>query len=104
MNYAIVQASGRQFLIKPGKWYDIDLIKKTNLGDFIVLNKILLIKNENKIQFGRPFLNLCGLPAKIIQEVKGKKIIILKTKPKKKYTRVQGHRQAYTRVQINSLN
>lgn len=104
MNYAIVQTSGRQFLVKPGKWYDIDLIKETNLGDIILLNKILLIKNENKIQFGQPFLNFCQLPAKIIQEVKGKKIIILKTKPKKNYTRVQGHRQSYTRVQINNLN
>jgi large subunit ribosomal protein L21 len=104
MNYAIVQTSGRQFLVKPGKWYDIDLIKETNLGDIILLNKILLIKNENKIQFGQPFLNFCQLPAKIIQEVKGKKIIILKTKPKKNYTRTKGHRQGYTRVQIDNLN
>ena len=38
------------------------------------------------------------------KQVKGKKITVLKTKPKKKYTRTRGHRQAYTRVQIDELS
>ena len=37
-----------------------------------------------------------------IQQVKGKKITVLKTKPKKNYTRTRGHRTLYTRVQIDS--
>ena len=55
MKYAIAQASGKQMLIKPGQWYDIDFIKKGNLGDFIYLNKILLFRDEDKIQLGKPF-------------------------------------------------
>jgi ribosomal protein L21 len=50
MKYAIAQTSGKQFLIKPGEWYDVDFISNGNIGDFIYLNKILLFKNENKIQ------------------------------------------------------
>jgi large subunit ribosomal protein L21 len=99
MKYVIAQTSGKQFLFKPGEWYDIDLIKDGELGDFISLNKILLFKNETKVQIGQPFLT-SQIPAKIIQQVKGKKITVLKTKPKKKYTRTKGHRQAYTRIQI----
>jgi len=104
MKYAIAQTSGKQFLIKPGQWYDVDLISNGNLGDFIYLNKILFFRNNNKIQLGKPFLIDSQIPAKIIQEVKGPKITVLKTKPKKKYTRTRGNRQAYTRVQIDSLN
>jgi large subunit ribosomal protein L21 len=74
------------------------------LGDFIYLNKILLFKNNKKIQLGEPFLTNSYISAKIIQQVKGPKIIVLKTKPKKKYTRTQGHRQSYTRIQIDLLN
>jgi len=102
MKYAIAQTSGKQFLIKPGQWYDVDFING-NLGDFIYLNKILLFRKENQIQLGKPFLTDSQIPAKIIQQVKGKKITVLKTKPKKKYTRTKGHRQAYTRVQIDAL-
>jgi len=103
MKYAIAQTSGKQFLIKPGQWYDVDFISKGKIGDFIYLNKILLFRNENKIQIGTPFLENSKIPAKIIQQVKGKKITVLKTKPKKNYTRTRGHRQLYTRVQIDSL-
>ena len=104
MKYAIAQTSGKQFLLKPGQWYDVDFIKNGNLGDFIYLNKILFFRKDNKIQLGKPFLLNSQLPAKIVQQVKGKKITVLKTKPKKNYTRTRGHRQSYTRVQIDSLN
>ena len=68
------------------------------------MNKVLFFRNGNKVQLGKPFLNESKIPAKIIQQVKGKKITVLKTKPKKRYTRTRGHRQPYTRVQIDTLN
>ncbi len=103
MKYAIAQTSGKQFLVKPGKWYDIDFISNGKEGDIIYLNKILFFRNENKVQIGKPFLTNSQIPAKIIQQIKGPKITVLKTKPKKRYTRTKGHRQLYTRVQIDSL-
>ena len=102
MKYAITQTSGKQFLIKPCQWYDIDFIQNCKLGDFISINKVLFFRKENEIQLGKPFLENSQIPAKIIQQVKGQKITVLKTKPKKKYTRVRGHRQPYTRVQIDN--
>jgi large subunit ribosomal protein L21 len=103
MKYAIAQTSGKQFLIKPGEWYDLDFIKNGNIGDYIYLNKILFLRKNNQIQLGKPFLEESKIPAKIIQQVKGPKITVLKTKPKKKYTRTHGQRQSYTRVQIENL-
>jgi large subunit ribosomal protein L21 len=104
MKYAIAQTSGKQFLLKPGEWYDIDFIKNGEVGDYLSFNKILFFRKENQIQLGHPFLLNSKIPAKIIQQVKGRKITVLKTKPKKKYTRTRGHRQSYTRVQIEKLN
>ena len=101
MKYAIAQTSGKQFLVKPGEWYDIDFIRNGEVGDYIYLNKILFFRNENKIQIGQPFLDNCKIPVKVIQQVKGDKITVLKTKPKKHYTRTRGHRQSYTKVQID---
>ena len=104
MKYAIAHTSGKQFLLKPGQWFDMDFINKGNLGDFIYLNKILFFRKITQIQLGKPFLINSQIAAQIIQQVKGEKIKVLKTKPKKKYTRTKGHRQAYTRVKIDNLS
>jgi large subunit ribosomal protein L21 len=103
MKYAIAQTSGKQFLVKPGEWYDVDYIKEGEVGDYVNFNKILLFRKENRIQLGYPFLENSQISGKIIQQVKGQKITVLKTKPKKKYTRTRGHRQRYTRVQIENV-
>lgn len=104
MKYAIAQTSGKQILVKPGQWYDVDYISEGNLGDVISLNKILFFRKEDRVQLGKPFLENSQIPATIIQQVKGPKITVLKTKPKKHYTRTRGHRQKYTRIKIDSLD
>ena len=104
MKYAIVQTAGKQMILKPGLWYDVDFINRGNVGDFVSLNKVLFFRQEGQIQLGEPFLPNCQITAKIIQQVKGKKITVLKTKPKKNYTRTRGHRQSYTRIQIDNIN
>ena len=103
MKYAIAQASGRQLVIKPGEWYDINLIKKSNLGDYIYLNRVLFFRNENKVQLGKPFLGKTRIPAKVIQNLKGKKLTVLKTKPKKRYTKRQGYRANLSRIVFNNI-
>ena len=105
MKYIIAQTSGKQFLLKPGQWYDVDFIKNATTGDFIYLNKILFFRKNNQVQIGKPFLENSQVSARIIQnQVKGPKITVLKTKPKKKYTRTRGHRQSYTRIFIDTIN
>jgi large subunit ribosomal protein L21 len=99
--FAIVANSGKQYLLKPGEWYDIDFLKQGKIGDYYYFQKILLFKKEKNIQLGKPFLGKSEIPAKILEQVKGRKITVLKTKPKKKYTRTRGHRQKYTRVKVD---
>jgi large subunit ribosomal protein L21 len=104
MKYAIAQTSGKQILVQPGQWYDLDYISEGNLGDVLSFNKILFFRKENLVQLGKPFLEKSQIPATIIQQVKGPKITVLKTKPKKNYTRTRGHRQKYTRIKIDCLD
>lgn len=103
MNYIIIQVSGKQYIVNPGKWYDIDFISNSTTNDILFIQKILLIKSNNKIQFGMPFLTNVILPARIVAQTTGKKLDVLKTKPKKGYTRTLGHRAKYTRIYINNF-
>lgn len=100
MNYLVVQTSGRQFLMKHDEWYDVDFIRQSSVGDHISLHKPLLFKKEKRLQIGKPFLKT-KISAKIIDQVQGPKVVVLKTKAKKRYTRKRGHRQKYTRIQLD---
>jgi ribosomal protein L21 len=108
MDYVIVQMSGKQFILKRNNWYDFDFIKNLNLEEnqIIYLNKVLLLKkkqqesNFRELQIGKPFLSSIKIALKFLQNIKKKKILVLKTKPKKKYTRLKGHRKLVTRLKF----
>ncbi len=100
MKYVIAQLSGKQFFFEENCWYDIDFIKRSKEESLLSISKLLLYKKDSEAQLGKPFLYKSFIAARILKDVKGKKLRVLKTKPKKKYTRTKGHRQNYTRIQI----
>jgi large subunit ribosomal protein L21 len=102
MKYAIVEISGRQFWIEPGKYYDFNRIP-TDLGKQITLNRVLLLKNESEVLIGKPYLETVIVKGKILEHLRGKKTIVYKMRPKKKTRKKQGHRQELTRVLIEEI-
>jgi large subunit ribosomal protein L21 len=100
MKYLILSTSGKQTVIKPNRWYDIDFVKDAQKGDFLAFQKIFLYRNEKSVLLGNPLLSEGLIVGQVIQHVLGKKLLVLKTKPKKNYTRVLGQRKKYTRVQF----
>nr|WCH56038.1 ribosomal protein L21 [Calliblepharis sp.] len=103
MNYAIIEASGKQLWIEVGKFYDINYIPGEP-GDLIKLNRILLINQEGNIQIGHPCIESITIKAKILKHMKSKKITIFKIKPKKNNKSKQGHRQKLTRLLIQEIS
>ena len=103
MKYAIVEISGRQFWIETGKYYDFNRIP-TELGKGITLNRVLLLNNEGEVLIGKPYLESVKVKGKILEHLRGKKIIVYKMRPKKKTRKKQGHRQELTRVLIEDIS
>jgi large subunit ribosomal protein L21 len=102
MKYAIVEISGRQFWIETGKYYDFNRIP-TELGKQIILNRVLLLNNEGNVLVGKPYLDTVKIKGKILEHLRGKKLIVYKMRPKKKTRKKQGHRQDLTRVFIEDI-
>ena len=100
MKYILAQTFGKQYIFKPNELYDVNLKYDFKLNTFLFLNKILLFKNNLKLQIGQPFLNNSQILIKILQKINQPKITILKTKPKKKYTRIKGYKIKFTRIYI----
>ena len=103
MTYAVLELSGRQFWVEPGKHYDINRIPNT-VGKEIILNRVLLLNNDGELLVGKPYLDQVKIKGKVLEHLRGRKTIVYKMRPKKKTRKKQGHRQQLTRVLIEDIN
>ena len=72
-------------------------------GDTVELDKVLLIADDEKVTVGNPIVEGAKVVATSQGEVRGKKITVLKYKPKIRYRKKTGHRQYYTRLVIDNI-
>lgn len=102
MTYAIVEIGGRQIYVQPGKFYDVNKLE-VSPGETVILNKILLLRKENSVTFGRPCIQSCNVKAKVLRHLKGAKVVVLKMKSKKNMRSKRGFRQHLTRLLIQEI-
>ena len=99
MTYAIIEASGKQLLIEPGKFYDLNYIPGEP-GDVIKFNRVLFFSDNQTLKIGMPCLNSIVIEAKILKHFRGRKVTVFKIKSKKNSRIKQGHRQKLTRLLV----
>ena len=103
MTYAIVEIGGGQLRVEPGRFYDINLLA-AEPDSIYTIDKVLLVSNEGDVTIGRPFIEGATVEGNVIRHRRGKKVIVYKMKPKKKYRKKRGHRQELTRLMIDSIS
>jgi large subunit ribosomal protein L21 len=105
MKYAIVEISGRQFWVEPGKYYDFNRIP-AEVGKKFTFQRVLLAVDDNNRFLGRPYVDEdhVQIQATILEHLRSRKTIVYKMRPKKKTRKKQGHRQDLTRVLIEEIN
>jgi large subunit ribosomal protein L21 len=104
MNYAIVEACGKQYWFEPGFFYEVDRLSGTQPGDKISFNKILLVKNGEKTDVGDPCIENVKVNATVLKHSLGSKIVVFKMRPKKRSRFKTGFRRKTTRIHIDSIN
>ena len=100
--YAIVRIGGRQYPAEVGKTSVVEKLPH-KVGDTIELDEVLFVSNDDEFSVGAPLVEGARIKAEIVEQFKGKKIIVFKYKPKVRYRRKQGHRQQYTRLRIDDI-
>jgi large subunit ribosomal protein L21 len=101
--YAIVECGGRQYRAEEGHSFSVEKLPY-EVGEQIDLNNVLLLANGDDITIGQPTISGAQIKATVVDQYRGKKIIVWKYKPKKRYRRKQGHRQSYTRLRVDTIS
>ena len=103
MKTAVIVTGGKQYRVAEG---DVLFVEKLDVeaGETVKFDQVLAIVDEESSVFGTPTVEGAVVSGNVVKNGKGKKIRVYKMKPKKGYRRTQGHRQPYTKVQIESIN
>lgn len=100
--YAIIETGGKQYKVEEGMEIYIEKLD-SEAGDSVTFDKVLLVSKDGKLEVGSPFIDAASVTGKIDRHGRGKKITVFKYKPKKNYSKKQGHRQPYTKVTIDKI-
>ena len=101
--YAIVESGGKQYKTVPGTTVEVDRLQIEE-GTQIDLDQVLLVADDEDIKVGTPTVGGASVKATVVEHFKGKKILVFKYIPSKRYRRKNGHRQQYTRLQIDEIS
>jgi len=100
--YAIIVTGGKQYKVSEG---DVVFIEKLDAqeGDAVKFDQVLAIGGDKTV-IGTPVVEGASVEAKVVAQGKAKKVVVFKYKPKKGEKTKQGHRQPFTKVQIEKIN
>ncbi len=102
--YAIVEISGKQYKVQEGDIVFVDRIENAEEGQELTFDKVLFVSDGKKVTVGTDTVKGATVKASVVGHGKAKKIIVFKFKAKKNYRRTQGHRQPYTKIQIEKIS
>ncbi len=100
--FAVIETGGKQYKVSEG---DVIFVEKLDVadGEVVVFDKVLAVSGES-FKAGTPYVEGATVTATAVKTGKGKKIYVIKYKPKKNEKKKTGHRQFYTKVQINKID
>ncbi len=100
--YAIVETGGKQYRVQEGDVIFVEKLEASE-GDVVTLDKVLAFSKDGSLSVGSPAVEGAKVEAKVVENGKAKKVVIYKYKAKKDYRRKKGHRQPYTKLQIEKI-
>ena len=100
--FAVIETGGKQYKVSEG---DVVYIEKIDVadGETVTFDKVLAVSGES-FQAGAPYVEGATVTATVVKTGKGKKIYVMKYKAKKNEKKKIGHRQYFTKVQIDKIN
>ena len=100
--FAVIETGGKQYKVSEGTVLFIEKIE-AEADETVKFDNVLAVSDDNGFKVGAPYVEGASVEAKVVKQGKGKKIYVLKYKPKKNEKKKMGHRQLYTKVEITKI-
>lgn len=100
--YAVIQTGGKQYRVSKGLKLKVEKLDAAE-GDSVELDKVLMVADGDDVKIGAPYLDGGKVTATVTSQGRGKKVKIIKFKRRKHHIKRQGHRQAYTELEITDI-
>lgn len=100
--YAIIETGGKQYKVQNG---DVVFLEKLDAAEesSVTFDKVIALHNDEELKLGAPYVAGASVEGRVLKNGKGKKITIFTYRSKKHSSRKMGHRQPYTKVQIDLI-
>jgi len=100
--YAIIQTGGKQYKVEPGMTIKVEKLSG-EVGEQVRFDRVLMVSDGSDIKIGQPTVEGAVVYGRVVEQGRGRKIIVFKYKRRKNYRRKKGHRQYYTSVRIETI-
>ena len=100
--YAIIETGGKQYRVSEGDVINVELLA-ADVDSTIEIDRVLAVGEGESIKVGSPVVEGAKVVLKVLEHGKGKKVIVFHYKPKKNIRKKNGHRQPFTKVQIEKI-
>ncbi len=100
--YAIVEIAGQQFKVEKDRYIYTHRLEASE-GDVLHFDRVLLTENNGTVSVGIPTIAGAKVTAKVLAHVKGDKVLVFKKKRRKGHVKLNGHRQQFTKILIESI-
>lgn len=99
--FAVVEINGNQYKVQPNDTIDVQLLPDEK-GKTVKFDTVILFSDKDT-KIGQPYISGASVEAKIVDHIQGEKIRVFKVIPKKRHSKLQGHRQRFTRLEITNI-
>ena len=100
--YAVVKTGGKQYKVAPGEKLKVEQIP-ADVGAQVTLDQVLMVGEGESVRVGTPTVAGVSVLATVVAHGRGEKVKIFKMRRRKHYQKHQGHRQAYTEIEIGAI-
>ncbi|MCE2790198.1 MAG: 50S ribosomal protein L21 [Saprospiraceae bacterium] len=100
---AIVNIAGQQFKVSEGQELFVHQLEAA-AGASVTFDQVLLVDNNGAVKVGTPVVANAKVKATVLNNQKGDKVLVFKKKRRKGYQKMNGHRQSFTKIKIDSIS
>lgn len=101
--YAIVNIAGQQFKVQNNDNLFVHRLDAEE-GATVNFDRVLLVDDDGSVKVGAPTVSGANVTARVINHLKGDKVLVFKKKRRKSYQKMNGHRQYLTKIQIENIS